>query len=247
MSNVYIDLIETLTPKYGDNLWATSDDEETWNKNQKNLLNRKKLEDLGWKKNSILYTCDRYHFRNSFDISTEETYTLFLGDSYTFGIGLNENQVWTSHVADYLGKPCYNAARPGYGIDSCYRILKYFLNQGYRFDNVFLFSPTPSRIEIYDDFEKKWMTVAWWTHYKKDLINKLNHEYFTTVNFDKTLDAIENLCNKNSLQLYHLNTENDCDDILVNDITARDLQHAGPDAHVEVANMFIKLYENNKV
>ena len=244
MSKVYVDLLETLKCSPGDHNWATSDDEETWDRHQADKATRKQLKKLGWTKDSITYRCDSLGFRNKFDLEKDQTYTLFMGDSFTFGVGLREQQIWTHHVKEFLDKPCYNAARSGYGIDSCYRTLKYLLNQGYKFDNVFLFSPSKSRVEIWDNFEKKWMTVAWWTHYKKDLITKLNHPYFSTINFDKTIDAIENLCTKNNITMFHLNTE-ECDDILFNDNTARDLQHAGPIAQEVIANNFIKLYDNN--
>ena len=242
---LYIDLLNGVNGGSGVHQWVSSDDEERWKENQKNLQSNIKLKQLGWSPESFSYRCDSYGFRNDEDIKKDVAYTLFLGCSHTFGIGLPIEDVWTSHVGKFLRKPTYNAARAGAGIDSCYRILKFLLNQSYKFENLFLFSPHPGRVEIWDEFEQKWMVAAWWTHYSKDILGFLNHEYFVKINFDKTLDAIENLCAKNNINLIHMNTDA-CDDIILEDATARDLMHAGKDAHEKIAYRFIDLYNVNR-
>lgn len=240
---LYIDLMQGLKLTQGIHQWSTSDDLDTWKQNQKDPEKRALLKKLGWEKDSISYQCDNLGFRNKKDLEKDKKYTLFLGDSFTFGVGLAEHQVWTHHVSQYLNGPCYNAGQGGASIDSCYRYLRFFLNQSYKFENVFLFSPTKSRTELYDAFEKKWMTVAWWSHYSKDVIEKFTNKYFTQLNFEKTLNAIENQCIKNDIKFFHINTD-DCDHFMLEDTTARDLQHAGPKSHDRIAKQFIKLYDN---
>ena len=43
----------------------------------------------------------------------------------------------------------------------------------------------------------------------------------------------------------HQDTD-DCDDIILDDATARDLMHAGKDAHEKIAYRFIDLYNVNR-
>jgi len=243
---LYIDLLNGVNGNSGVHQWVSSDDEERWNENQKNPKSKAKLEKLGWTPDSFEYHCDSLGFRNNKDLEKNVPYTLFLGCSHTFGIGLPIECVWTSIVTKFLQKPTYNAARAGAGIDSCYRILKYLINQDYKFENLFLFSPHPGRIEIWDEFEKKWMVATWWSHYPKDLLSYLNHQYFTQINFDKTLDAIENLCVKNKINLVHMNTDS-CDDLIIDDCKARDLMHAGKDAHEKIAYRFIDIYNRQSL
>lgn len=232
----YHDFLKNLGPNAGKHKWTPSDTEELFQSQ------KKAAKKLGWHEDSILYVVDEYGFRNPDIPNKKETYDLALGCSHTFGVGIN--RPWPSNISKRTGNPMYNAARPGAGIDGCYRNLVYLLKQGYKFDNVFMLCPDDSRVEFWDDLEGRWMTIAWWSHYKKSIVNAFNQPYYARLNFEKTLDAIKGLCLSNEMTLYYIKDQ-DVDEFVVDDKSARDLQHAGENAHKLIANEFIKLYDNN--
>ena len=74
----------------------------------------------------ISYQINSQGFRNSFDftdtVSTEKKRILLLGDSFTFGIYLSEEQTITSHLRKAMGDSCifYTVAVPAWGLDQMY-------------------------------------------------------------------------------------------------------------------------------
>ena len=54
-------------------------------------------------------------FRQTYSFSNlQHLYLAILGDSQSFGVGMNDDQTFASYLAKYLGKPVLNAACPGY-------------------------------------------------------------------------------------------------------------------------------------
>lgn len=233
----YHDFLKNIGPKQGVYKWVPNDTAELFKKN------KQAAQALGWTEDSITYVIDEYGFRNESIPNKTDTYDLYLGCSHTFGIGVN--RPWPVNINTYTGNKMYNAARPGAGIDGCYRNLVYLVKQGYKFDNVFMLCPDESRVEFWDSFEGRWMTIAWWSHYKKSIIKAFNEPYYAQLNFEKTLDAIRGICLANELTLHYL-TSDDVDEYIVEDKTARDLEHCGEHTHRIIASKFIKLYDNNK-
>lgn len=222
--------------------WMPSDTKELFAENLK--TNRARLEELGWTTRKIDYHADNIGLRNTNSLELGKQYTMFLGCSHTYGIGLEPEHVWTHHVAQYMDTECYNGAFPGHGIDSCYRMLVYALENGYTIKNIFMLAPSPQRVEYYDEKEKKWMVIAWWSGHHKTLTKAVTHDYFTQVNYDKTYDAIRYLCLKNNITLVDLQAEDpEIDPIICEDRSARDLMHAGLETHKFIAEKFIQKYE----
>lgn len=234
----YQNYISSLLPSPGKRSWIPNDTEELF-KQQEEAARK-----LGWTEHSITYNIDEYGFRNNSIPNKSDTYDLFLGCSFTFGIGVNKS--WVDFVQQHTGNPSYNAGRPGGGIDTCYRHLVFLLKQGYKFDNVFMLSPDPGRVEFWDRTEEKWMTVAWWTHYKRSIIKAFTDEYYTRYNYEKSIDAIKGICYEKELTLHHF-PHFEFDELINNDEKGRDLQHPSEAAHYQIAKNFIKLYDNHKI
>ena len=53
-------------------------------------------------------------FRKTYPVNNSPLHLAILGDSQSFGVGMNDEQTFASHLAKGLGKPVLNAACPGY-------------------------------------------------------------------------------------------------------------------------------------
>lgn len=225
--------------------WMPSDTKELYEENLKN--NRGRLQKLGWLDRSITYHVDSLSLRNKKDLELGKSYTVFLGCSHTYGIGLPEESVWTHHVAQHIDTECYNAALAGHGIDGCYRMLYYILEKGYTVKNVFMLAPDSTRIEYFDKKSNRWNVIAWWTKHHLILAQVVLHSYFTRLNYQKTYDAIYGLCAKHNINLIDLSVEDpDVSELMRDNHNARDLMHPGEDAQRLIAEKFIEKYNNSK-
>jgi hypothetical protein len=65
---------------------------------------------------------------------------LFLGDSFTFGLGVSDRQTFAWIYCSKLGVTCANLGRPGTGTIRQIETLKYYLNRGWRPHEVKLFA-----------------------------------------------------------------------------------------------------------
>ena len=65
---------------------------------------------------------------------------LFLGDSFTFGLGVSDRQTFVWIYGSRLGLTCANLGRPGTGTIRQIETLNYYLNRGWRPREVKLFA-----------------------------------------------------------------------------------------------------------
>ena len=220
--------------------WFPMDNKDVFKGNLKKHPER--LKELGWDKTKINYSLDSLGLRNNEDIQHGETYTLFLGCSFTFGIGVPVENTWPYYFMQELGCKGYNAGHPGYGIDANFRSLYYLTQKGYKFDRVVMLN-TSDRIEIFDKKSNNWQIVAWWSEHKPELKKVLLHDNFCQLNELKTMNAIQNICTQHNIEFINANSIDtfEMHELINNCHSARDLQHPGPNTHKQLAEYFINL------
>ena len=108
--------------------WLAMDTEELFDKNMSNDKTRKELNDLNWTKDSITYKFNDQGFRSEeFDSSGNSI--VFLGCSYTVGIGVQWEDTFSKIVSDDLKLKCFNLGVGGGSMDSCFRFAIYWLEK----------------------------------------------------------------------------------------------------------------------
>jgi hypothetical protein len=233
-------LLESGAPKNTTLDWYPGDTLIKFNRNNK--YRPSELEKLGWKNNSILYQFDQYGFRNHnpFD---QQYYNLALGCSHTFGIGVNEQDIWYNTIKQYLDEPFYNAAIAGGSIGGCYRSLQGLLNEGLQVKRVFMLTPSGVRHEHYDDDENVWkITARASLNSRSSVLMYLNNHYLKNY-YNTHLMSIKYICKENNIELIDISTEgNELDGAIHKSHKGRDLEHPGVDTHKFIGEIFYDKY-----
>jgi hypothetical protein len=203
-----------------DLLSAIGDSDKTYLTNLKN--NKSKLEKYGWVDTKIKYEVNSYGFRSN-DFNENEG-IIFLGCSQTFGTGLSVEDTFPFLLSQKLKLECWNLSIPGSGLDTCYRIAKYWIPK-LNAKNVFLICTQPSRREVFVESNFR----AYLPEHNLDptgslhpfslLYDKIIKKFYNLIvveetnnyiNFQKNIDAIkliciENNCNLNIANVYSKN------------------------------------------
>ena len=213
-------------------------------------------------KHDTFYEIDKYGFRNSHDLSSSSF--LALGCSDTFGIGTDKENTWVNLVSEYIKSPINNLSIPGGSMKSCYRLLKGFLQLGFKSTKVFLLRPNVYRSEIFLNFpERRTYEIIGpnfhLNHNGPEQSKNFLKEYFDYVASDDTnseleysayLDGIKFLCYKNNISLYSfLNPAFDKNPEVIKAMKdnkfhkdkAKDNHHYGNPYQKYIANKFIDL------
>lgn len=128
--------------------WIPPDTEQQYNQNLKNLDNRQLLEQFGWIDQRIEYRFNSHGFRTAeFD---QRPNFVAIGCSFTQGTGVHQHQRWSDCLSQQLDLWCWNLGVAGAASDTCYRIVKYYLDVLKPQFVVFL-EPRPNRIELHSD------------------------------------------------------------------------------------------------
>lgn len=106
--------------------WLSSDGEETYNGNLKRKQTKKLLEQLGWIDSDITYKINRHGFRSD-EFRVEDNGIMFLGCSYTSGIGLPEHVIFPRLIADHYQMKLLNLSQAAGSADTCFRIGSYWI------------------------------------------------------------------------------------------------------------------------
>jgi|TARA_A100001011_G_scaffold63968_1_gene64472 hypothetical protein len=83
-----------------------------------------------YNRNDILYTVNNNGWRCP-NMNKEDDAIMFLGDSYTFGIGVGDEDNFAYKVSQQQGKACWNLGNPGGGNQEIVLLLESFLESGY--------------------------------------------------------------------------------------------------------------------
>ena len=123
-------------------IWNGSDSKD-------NFLNNANEDKMAyWKDKSIEYKFNNLGFRSDVDFHPKDHGAVFLGCSFTEGVGLPLEYTWGYHMSKYLDEPFFNLGIGGKGIHAAYRNLVNAHNYGLIFDKVFLFAPPFYRYEF---------------------------------------------------------------------------------------------------
>ena len=161
-----------------------------------------------------IYKTNEYGYRSDSWKNGEEG-NIFLGCSDTFGLGQHWEFTWPFLLTKSLrtNSKIYNLALPGGTIDSCYRVLKSHINN-IKGEYVFMLTPEYTRSEFFDDRGDRHFIngsslkrlkkqpeyqsiVNWYLDYK-------THPIHLWVDYNRNLDAIENLCYKAGKKFIHI-------------------------------------------
>lgn len=205
--------------------WYSTDNQEVY---QHNLKHRKHdLEKYNWIDANITYSFNSHGFRS--DEFTDAPSVLFLGCSYTTGIGLPIEAAWPSIVADELKLTSHNLSIPGTSSDTAFRLghhwipklqpklVIHLVTHSHRLelllsDNCYNFLPNEK--SRYQTFYNDWLRCD-------DNMN---------INSLKNCMGLDFICNKLSIKILQINYKE-----LINIDPARDLAHAGVQSNANFA------------
>ena len=213
--------------------WLPSDTEERF---QRNLSTHPELlSAAGWDVASIRYEFNAQGFRSPKFRDTGGV--MFLGCSYTCGVGLPIQDVWCNRVADELGLDWYNLGIGGSSNDTAFRLGNFWIPE-LKPSLVVLLSPMHNRLEITNhlgdiwdvnvvgyDFQGPWDLYAQWVS------NDVNGETQRLRN----IMALELVCVRSNCALVSLNIEDVMAACKEPNDWARDLDHHGKSTHQNIA------------
>lgn len=227
--------------------WFPSDTEEIWlyhlyEKKDKTPYQEKILD--YYKKHPVSYRLNNFGYRTDYDFVEGDTVNVFLGCSWTFGIGVNFEDTWVYKVNEDYNLPIVNLGIGGSSINTAYRQLYYFKDY-FKIKNIFHFQPKYCRFEyfynkkvrqfIIDDDPRKGHPVFSEEYLTNVIMNDATIKY----NYQVHLDAIQNVANSINCNYYNI------DEVKVVDY-GRDLGHFGPKTHSLLASKFKKLTKGVK-
>jgi len=215
--------------------WVPSDTEELYHENLKKQRNL--LEKYNWISTEVHYKFNSEGFRGEeFSIGG----AMFLGCSYTFGIGLPKEHTFPHLVSSELSLPCVNLGLPASSADTAFRLACVWIDSLQPKLVVYL-SPFKSRFELLihdyrsNEVESRFITTM------DQLLNFNNDptwlktEQNMLVNAEKNKLAIEKLCDDRNIQFVH----EDVDSLITEDL-ARDLLHPGIESHNKFSQKLLK-------
>jgi hypothetical protein len=218
-------------------LWCGTDSEENFKANCAIEQNYKKLKDLGWLDGEVLtYRYNSQGFRDEeFD---QQPAGIALGCSHTQGVGIHAEQAWPRQLQHMLGQKIWNLGSGGAALDTCYRLLEYWIEH---LNVKFVVCAVPG-ITRYEVFNGNWSNILstmpiktdlpWLAGYQK---NYLFYDQNSELNQRKNLQAMQHICNKYNIPFYY--------DLMTDfafGLLARDLMHSGADAQEKLANKFLQ-------
>jgi hypothetical protein len=219
--------------------WTGSDSLDHWQKNMSDPDRRKVLEKYGWDEpGAISYQLNRHGFRcNEFD-NTPSIVTL--GCSFTAGVGLPHDDIWPVKLSNELGINCWNLGVPGSAMDTCFRLLDYYI-QKLNIKMVCLLRPDASRFEwVQHAGNIECVTPSSGGH---DSVQQIwyQHDMNSQLNYLKNTMAIQYLCQCNNIKLIIKDLYFDLFNTPPRDPypSARDLCHVGTVEHIECARQFL--------
>lgn len=130
--------------------WFSIDSEEFFNSNMENPDRIQKMQNLGWKSDSITYTFNSHGFRSD---SFDGDGALFLGCSFTFGTGMIWERTWAYLTAKELNLKCWNLGVNGGSNDTAFRLATYWIPE-LKPKYVFYLPTQPHRVEIFTPDKK---------------------------------------------------------------------------------------------
>lgn len=251
--------------------WNGTDTKELFEENYKRYPEHLQY----YKDKPITYNFNNFRFRNDFDLEPdpELEVDLFIGCSFTMGMGLHPENNFPYTVSKHTGNKCINLGAGGHGMTLAYVNLKRFI-KFYNVKNVFHYQPIYQRYYFRQPEGNNTHSLHGSYSPTDDRIsfgNKklFNMEYklytlmdwgFNSMDRGLHLDAISQVCDEHNAKYYyfsqippirfpasHQSELHNIDYLYPKpdiDIPARDLSHFSINASKYLAAWFIKVYEN---
>lgn len=247
-------------------IWFPGDTQEYFQRLMSERSSRKLLELNGWVNSDgspalIHYKINKQGFRHDGsapDLLSDTGGVMYVGDSNTFGVGnrLEDTFTYKAHRACSHTKNLryINFGCPGYGIETQYRLLKYYIKKIVP-DYVILSMPwMATRSEEWDERNEMWKTTN--IHYKEitqDDVNRLFRPPPSFLRWYKNLDAMKWICHEVGAKFYAIEEESDhrwirhwikhfSHQVIHND-WGRDLMHPGIASHDHNGNILKEIME----
>ena len=215
--------------------WVAGDTKEHYDKH---LISAKSLlEKHGWLTNEVTYTFNSDGFRCK-DFTNDPS-IVFLGCSFTLGLGVNAEDSWTSLVAESLNLQSFNLGQAGGSNDTAFRLGSHWIEK-LKPKLVVLLTPSAHRLEL---VEKEMIHFFTPQRFHKDRFSTylhtwLNDETNSTMSVLKNTLALEYICVQNKIKFVKYDASN-----FRRLDFARDLAHPGVGSHKELASKILNLVE----
>ncbi len=221
--------------------WSGSDTSEQFEKNIKDPDRYQLLKSHGWLDPDVItYKYNRYGFRcDEFD---DRPAGIALGCSHTEGVGVREQDAWSSVLSKLLGVHVWNLGVGSSSLDTVFRVLEYWLPKlTPKF--VAICIPYVARIEVFvrDGIHRQDIPInlGHWpsnvarynTFYREWAVSDVNMIMLRR----KNLLAIQQLCDKANTALVVEEADVIVDNMSVVKSCARDLMHPGAKNHAYFA------------
>jgi hypothetical protein len=232
--------------------WCPSDTEKRFNENMADPKQRALLEKHGWTRDNITYTFNKDGFRSEEFTNGVNDSVLFLGCSFTVGIGLDLESTWAYQIASRLGLRRYNLGVGGGGPDMCFRLAHHWIPR-LRPKYVMMLTPYSGRMEILIDRGIIQLLPNSLEHLEEHNIKEkvepfynawLSHPANTDMNLLKCSLGVKSICDSVGTQLIEQPLDNLELTTLMTDqgwtgTVGRDLMHPGKDWHKAVTTKFL--------
>jgi hypothetical protein len=209
--------------------WLPSDTKELFIKNKKEKL--QELRSSGWLNTEIEYSFNSYGFRSE-EFSTSPS-ILYLGCSFTVGIGLRVEHSWPYLVSTAMNLKCFNLGLGASSNDTAFRMAEYWIKE-LKPKVVILLSPFSLRYETLERQEDGTILSIDHTINNGLIKNQMICEENGRLNQIKNQLAIKTITKNNDARFVSYDTEN----FPITD-RARDLQHPGIQSNKSFANLVL--------
>lgn len=214
--------------------WLCSDSEEQFNNNLKHYPND--LKKYGWLDRQITYKLNSEGFRCD-EFSNEDS-IVFLGPSFTTGIGLCIEDIYPTLVANELKLKCFNLAIPGTSNDTSFRIAYSWLEK-IKPKIVVMHSEFKERFELLDyDTSVNLLPSEVKSQYQRVWLEIEENSYLNKL---KNALAIKCLCNEFDIKFIELDRRAVSSRPINYTLSSRDLIHPGPDAHKAYSEIILEM------
>jgi hypothetical protein len=212
--------------------WCPMDTAQLYMKNR--IKNIKMLKQNGWMNNTFDYSFNSKGFRCK-EFTSDPT-IMFLGCSYTCGIGLPVETIWPELVAKSLKMKCANLGQGAGSCDTAFRLCLGYIDKIKPKIVIFL-QPPNIRWELVSKNNINllgiWAVdkISNYKSYIQDYSIDENNNYFNSY---KNILAVESLCEKRQIKFLHFDSYNHGKSDL-----ARDLVHPGIEANLQFSTIVL--------
>jgi hypothetical protein len=226
--------------------WLPTDSKENYKQLIQDPVHLEYFKCHGWTQpNAILYKINSQGFRCD-EFEPDQSCMIALGCSYTMGIGLPVECLWSTILGKKLNLKVYNLAWGGFSADTCYRLARYWIPI-LRPQLIGMLTPPKTRIELIVNQDNcsfiEIFTPADKSNYFCNTDMFLKHWWVndqnSVINNEKNTLAIQQLAVQYGAKFVSLRADEEMSRSREELGYARDHMHAGPKGHELVANKML--------